>query len=444
MTAALQSDATNVSGGHEGGGDGLEAVRVDELIIGRQLLHPIYDDSGVLLLAAGSTITSDFKRLLRQHQAVTVRMSATDASRASLRSVAVEAAGGMALDLAVATQLERVFDSGLLQVRNTGPALKESLAVHGSTGYDAQQARALQRQRAAASASLGDMMKEAVRGKEISGSVVTRLAAAQMADIARDADCLLAVVLDLSREQALADHCVRMATLGMAIGTEIGLDAENCKRLCVAGLVHDWGMARVPAAIRNAPRRLSRFEFYEVMKHPVYTAEILERMPGTPSIVPVVSYQVHERMNGLGYPRGRTGERIHLFARILGVADTYTALTEPRPHRPAIAPYSAMECLIKLANSRELDPVIVRALLHVLGLFPIGSYVALSDGSVARVLRRNGDHYAAPIVQIVQDGGGNPVPTDAAEAVVDVAHSELTVVQALPTPGRSEVLLTAD
>ncbi|OYW11077.1 MAG: hypothetical protein B7Z55_19865 [Planctomycetales bacterium 12-60-4] len=155
-----------------------------------------------------------------------------------------------------------------------------------------------------------------------------------------------------------------------------------------------------------------------------------------------VAYQVHERPNGYGYPRAKSGDRIHLFARILAVADAYSALTSTRPQRPALTPYAAMECVVKMARRKDLDPEIVRALLKVLTLFPIGSYVALSDARLARVIRRNGDRYTTPIVQAVQDAEGNPIPHDQEDAILDLSEGSISIVQALPTPGTAEIELT--
>jgi HD-GYP domain-containing protein (c-di-GMP phosphodiesterase class II) len=447
-------------------------VQVAELIIGRPLASPVFDSHGVLLLAGGNVITAEFKRLLEQRGTGSVRVTAEDAER--VRFVAPESAGedALAIDAHIVSQLDRMIDTGLLFVQNSGPAVKESVVRHGRKAYDAQRCQELAEQRTTTSAAICSLMKDAVHGKSVSSTAVTQMAVQYLAAATADTDCVISVAMDATKEPALADHCLKMATLGMAIGVEMGLDADNCKRVFIAGLIHDWGMSRVPAEIRNAPRVLTEHEFFQIRKHPIHTAEMLERMPGIPSVVPVVVYQVHERPNGQGYPRGRAGDRIHLFARILAVADVYAALTEGRPYRQPLAPYSAMECLIRLAKTREVDPEVVRAFLKVMTLFPIGSYVALDDGSVARVLRRNGDRYTAPIVQVVQDsrgkvvtaerqnldqvwsaatrpvvqvvqdGQGHAVAPHGDSHIIDLAQGTRSILQALPTPGRAETLLS--
>ena len=66
---------------------------------------------------------------------------------------------------------------------------------------------------------------------------------------------------------------------------------------------------------------------------------------------------------------GKLGESIHLFARILNVADAYRAIRSPRPFRAALKPYAAMECLVRQTNAGDVDSQVVRALLSVMSLF---------------------------------------------------------------------------
>jgi hypothetical protein len=120
------------------------------------------------------------------------------------------------------------------------------------------------------------------------------------------------------------------------------------------------------------------------------------------------------------------------------VADIFTALRSPRPYRAPLMPYAAMECLIRQAREHYVEPDVVRALLRIQSLFPLGSFVTLSDGSVARVLRSNRDDYTRPVVQRVQESNGKfSQPQEG--VLIDLRSSPLTIRQALPTPGTKEV-----
>lgn len=422
----------------------LVSARSDELIVGRVLCHPIFDDRGMLLLAEGMTITPEFIRLLRQRKATSIRLHPDDLAKVVYRPCEEQPSPPPLLDEALAKRLDAIIDSGLLFAVNSESALLEQMTYHGSADYHRQEHLDRIERNRTTSVVIDSLMRSALRGNGIDSSEVTRLVASYIIDITGDVDSTIASTVDTICQQRMTDHCVRMSLLGMALGVEMGLDAPNVRNLGVAGLVHDWGMICVPATIREANRWLSSAERYQVGKHPIYTLKLLENLCGLPAVVPLVAYQIHESPNGQGYPNGRTRERIHVMAKILSVSDRYIALVSPRPFRPPLTPYAAMECLLRQAASGDVDPAAVRALLMVQSLFPIGSYVVLSDGSVARVLRRNGEHYRHPIVRIVYDSQGVEVPANSEAAIVDLRSAGLDVMQALPNPMTHAVTLSPE
>ncbi|MAG93565.1 MAG: hypothetical protein CMJ48_07430, partial [Planctomycetaceae bacterium] len=312
-------------------------------------------------------------------------------------------------------------------VLTLGNDVRDSLVQHGRRGYDREYRNELVQKHEQKGNTLTDMMKGAVGGTGIDGVRIAQMTGSFLTDMTADADNMLTLAAEACEQEDLSRHCLQMSLLGMAIGVEMGLDTENVRNLSFAGLLHDWGMALVPDKIRFAEGALTDSEFLEIKKHPIYILEMLQKVTGVPSVVPLVCYQVHERINGMGYPRGRNGAAIHLFARILQVADAFVAMTTSRPYRPPLMPYAAMECLVRQAREKLVDARAVRALLQVLSLFPIGSFVTLSDGSVARVIRRNGALYTEPIVQLIQDSQGNPFPQGSDDAIVDISKNSLAV-----------------
>jgi HD-GYP domain-containing protein (c-di-GMP phosphodiesterase class II) len=145
----------------------------------------------------------------------------------------------------------------------------------------------------------------------------------------------------------------------------------------------------------------------------------------------MVAYQIHERCDGSGYPRGRAAPQIHPLAKIAGVADTFTALVSRRPYRPGMLPYHAMVKMLQDVGLGLYDAQIVRALLNTVSLFPIGSYVALSDGRLGKVIRSNGGTYDRPVLETWErnDLGADPKLVDLRE------HPDLKVVRALARLG---------
>jgi HD-GYP domain-containing protein (c-di-GMP phosphodiesterase class II) len=175
---------------------------------------------------------------------------------------------------------------------------------------------------------------------------------------------------------------------------------------------------------------LNQIEFLEITKHCSITFELLQKMPDVPTGARMVAYQLHERFDGSGYPRQRRGAQIHPLARIAMVADMFVAMISPRPHRPPILPYKAMEFILHSTKLGKFDPDVVRGLLQTVGLFPIGSYVLLSDHRTARVIRAHRELFNRPVVEI-QPNDGPPAEPE----VVDLAAMPgLEIIRALPIP----------
>lgn len=424
------------------------AIRVEDLIVGRTIQNPIHDANGVLLLAEGSVITSRFKDLLRERKQSHVELHGDDAATVSLNALAgnplVDGASQGIFSTELTAKLDRLIESGSMFVANTGPALRDSMVVHGCKGYDQKHREQLFEQQKKFGESLDGMMRGALSGTTPSGSQITSMAASYLTQLTADADSVISMATEAGKDETLSQHCLQMSLLGMAIGAELNLDETNVRNIGLCGLVHDWGMVKVQAKIGKWRRKLDPLERMEMQKHPIFSLEMLEEVAGIPSIVPVVCYQVHEQPNGLGYPRQRSQKMIHLFARILNVAHCYVSLTSSREDRPALMPYAAMEHMLRLTNEKIIDSSAMRALLNLLSLFPVGSFVTLTDGSAARVIRRNGENYTSPIVQIIQTADGNQADPLDPNSIIDLRQSDLEIDQALPTPGKDEIDLSSE
>jgi HD-GYP domain-containing protein (c-di-GMP phosphodiesterase class II) len=215
--------------------------------------------------------------------------------------------------------------------------------------------------------------------------------------------CLLNVESPALVDEYIFDHGVNVMMLGICVAEYLGYSERAVHELGVGAMLQDLGMIRVPADVRFAPRKLNPVEWVEVQRHPIHTVDLLEKARNAPARSMLIAYQAHERCDRSGYPRGRTRASILSPARLIACADTFVALTSPRPHRPALKPYDAMVAVLKDAHAGRLDAASVRAMLDCLSLFPVGSYVELSDGRRARVIRGNGSNHTQPVVQPMND-----------------------------------------
>lgn len=196
-------------------------------------------------------------------------------------------------------------------------------------------------------------------------------------------------------------HALQTAMLAMCIGVSMGWDEQTLLDLGMGCLLHDVGMLGVEQSIRHSKVTLSLSDFKQITRHPLYTIQWLRRHFGQiPAAAQMICYQMHERCNGTGYPRGYTGDQIHDLAKVAAVADVFVALVSPRPHRPGMVPYHALKKILQDTKEGFYDPAAVRGLLNTVSLFPIGSRVAFNDGRVGRVIRTTGETYDRPIVEV--------------------------------------------
>lgn len=226
-------------------------------------------------------------------------------------------------------------------------------------------------------------------------------------------------------------HILHTATLATAVAINFGLDERSIIDLEIGCLIHDNGMNLLNRSVMDLPRRLDDDEILEVAKHPILVFDLLmEHLDGVPTASRVVAYQMHERCDGSGYPRGHSTEKIHLLSKIAMIADVYVALVSSRPHRSGMLPYFAIAQMLHGVEAGLFDATVMRTFLYTVSLFPLGSYVELNDDMVGRVIRSNGARFDRPVLEMWhrKDRPANAV-------VVDLTQREdMEIIRPLITP----------
>ena len=139
------------------------------------------------------------------------------------------------------------------------------------------------------------------------------------------------IALDVKDNYTLR-HSYHVRVMALKIGSTVSLARRQMDLLRMACDMHDVGKIFVPAEILNAPRKLTPDEFDVMKRHPLYSAEFFEDLPGMEELRDIIMHH-HERFDGKGYPHGLKGDQIHLLSRIEVVADVWSALTTPRVYR---------------------------------------------------------------------------------------------------------------
>jgi putative nucleotidyltransferase with HDIG domain len=161
------------------------------------------------------------------------------------------------------------------------------------------------------------------------------------------------------------EHCKGVVLLALDVARELGLDADERRKVEFAALLHDIGKIAVPKEIVNKPGKLDDREWAIIRTHTVEGQRMLERVGGFMSEVGEIVRASHESWDGRGYPDGLRGEDIPLEARIVACCDAFNAMTTTRPYRKAMPVTAALTELID-SSGTQFDPQVVETLLRVI------------------------------------------------------------------------------
>ncbi|NOR51557.1 MAG: HD domain-containing protein [Gammaproteobacteria bacterium] len=181
-------------------------------------------------------------------------------------------------------------------------------------------------------------------------------------DDLQDFSEIIAQLIDF-RSRFTATHSSGVSTVAAIIANLVGFSEYECAKMKVAGYLHDVGKLAIPSEILEKPASLNSEEFQTIKSHAYYTHRILSSVTGLEDITAWASMH-HERLDGQGYPFRQPGNTIPLGARIMAVADVFTALSETRPYREKSSREELLLEFEKLVRLRQIDGGIAAILME--------------------------------------------------------------------------------
>jgi len=160
-----------------------------------------------------------------------------------------------------------------------------------------------------------------------------------------------------ARDLETGDHCRQLGTLGERVATMLGLSEQERTTIRIGGYLHDVGKIAIADRILLKPGKLTDEEYAEMQRHADIGASIVQTHEAMTDIARIVRHH-HERFDGAGYPDRLAGEEIPLGARIISIADAFSAMTNDRVYRKAIPEDQAWEEIRRNSGS-QFDPAIV-------------------------------------------------------------------------------------
>ena len=267
----------------------------------------------------------------------------------------------------------------------------------------------------------GDLYTRPADSLQAAGKLVDGLAA-RLPDAA---DTVLFAINDKSAGAAIYNHSLNVVILALLLANKLELPTAARHLVGLGSLYHDVGMAEIPARLRNKTEDLTVAERSLIEDHCRLGERMLEGMDLSAEAMDIVR-QHHEFIDGSGYPQGLRGAATSPLARLVAIVELYEQFcNSPNPNR-SLTPHEAMSQLFARYRAR-LDEAMLRSFIHLMGVYPPGSIVALSNDSFGKVLSVHPERPLHPVLLVFD----REVPREYAVPLDLTTAPKLEVVRAV-------------
>lgn len=201
-----------------------------------------------------------------------------------------------------------------------------------------------------------------------------------------------------SFDDSTYSHSLNVALICHIIGSWLHFSEEDINVLCTAGMLHDIGKLMIDESILKKPGKLTDEEYAIMKTHPMKGFNFVKNLNMDQRIKGAILMH-HERCDGTGYPMGFPANKIHSFAKIVAIADTYDAMTSNRVYRKALCPFEVIR-LYEQEGYQKYDVKTLLTFLNGIVQTYINNHIQLSDGSIGDIVMINQNNLSNPIVKV--------------------------------------------
>lgn len=224
-------------------------------------------------------------------------------------------------------------------------------------------------------------------------------------------------------------HCIDVANQLLFFLKYLGsYEEESLQGITLGALFHDIGKADVPREILNKPGKLTEEEWKIMKTHPIRSAKRMEKLKMN-GLQINIGLMHHLRKDGSGYPENIDYEEAHEITRIVMIIDVFQALVTHRPYRQPDTPFAALKKIRSLSNV-HFDSWLVDAFIRAFGVYPVGSFLKLSDGRYGFVIS-NDKYSLRPTMMISIDVNGQKIDKPELIDLADRQFDQLKILQAI-------------
>jgi HD-GYP domain-containing protein (c-di-GMP phosphodiesterase class II) len=261
---------------------------------------------------------------------------------------------------------------------------------------------------------LREVFEKQKQEKRIGLRTTRRLIQAIIDLIMQDESFMIGLTNVQNYDEYTLNHSANVAILSICFGRRLGLEKKELVDLGISSFFHDIGKLEIPKEILEKEGKLDENERALIEKHPYHGAGkliLLKELSYLPIRALYVALEHHLWANLSGYPKSWKREAVDLFSRIVKICDVFDALTTVRPYRKrAFTRDEAMSIILETSGT-EFDPTLVKAFANMMGVYPIGTLVALNTDELGIVVEPNPDtaFMLRPKVKLIVDEMGNKI-----------------------------------
>jgi len=250
--------------------------------------------------------------------------------------------------------------------------------------------------------TIKSIMNDIRFGRNIERGKVEEIVDKMAVSIFRNQDALLSLSKIRKIDEYTYAHSVSVCALMLAFGKHLGFKSQELREAGIGAMLHDIGKIKVPLEIINKRGTLSDEEIKLVREHVRFGCAMLEETSGISETSILVAAEHHERVDGMGYPNGLSGDDISRYGKAAAIIDVYDSMTSNRSYRNRIPATDALGKLFEWSKL-NFDGRLVQEFVRCIGIYPIGSLVYLESGLLAVVISHGIKSLLHPIIRVIFD-----------------------------------------
>ncbi|MCL2741715.1 MAG: HD-GYP domain-containing protein, partial [Oscillospiraceae bacterium] len=244
-----------------------------------------------------------------------------------------------------------------------------------------------------------DMLNDVARGGEVNIAAVNGISEEIVTDHSENMDVIRCLGILRHADEYTYSHCVNVSLISMLIAKWLSLDEATVMEVVKSGVLHDIGKAKVPGDVLNKQGDLTDEEFAVMKGHTVMGHGLVADEPEIPEGVKRAVLEHHEREDGTGYPHRKLGSEIHLYSKIVTIADIYDAMTSERVYKKKQSPFDVF-AYFESNFFGYLDPIVVRTFYSNIITYYVGDNARLTDGSIGEIVFVDPKNVSRPMVKV--------------------------------------------